>query len=97
MFVLFFPYLLLLGALLMRFDLILLLIANHIQQRNQLLHSCLLLLLVLKLLLQEGNWMTLQKDVKTPGAGYDSIICMGNSFPHLIDDHGDLRSVGGDF
>lgn len=41
--------------------------------------------------IEEGNWMTLQKDVKTPGAGYDSIICMGNSFPHLIDDHGDLR------
>ena len=36
--------------------------------------------------------MTLTKDVKTPGAGYDAIICMGNSFPHLIDDHGDLRN-----
>merc|ERR1719431_1999570 len=35
--------------------------------------------------------MTLPKDVKTPGAGYDAIICMGNSFPHLIDDHGDWR------
>merc|ERR1712080_194674 len=41
--------------------------------------------------IEEGNWMTLTKDVKTPGAGYDAIICMGNSFPHLIDDHGDLR------
>merc|ERR1712218_635949 len=41
--------------------------------------------------IEEGNWMTLNKDVKTPGAGYDAIICMGNSFPHLIDDHGDLR------
>jgi len=41
--------------------------------------------------IEEGNWMTLNKDVKTPGAGYDAIICMGNSFPHLIDDNGDLR------
>merc|ERR1712126_364446 len=41
--------------------------------------------------IEEGNWMTLTKDVKTPGAGYDAIICMGNSFPHLIDDHGDFR------
>jgi len=41
--------------------------------------------------IEEGNWMTLPKDVKTPGAGYDAIICMGNSFPHLIDDHGDWR------
>merc|ERR1712172_270457 len=41
--------------------------------------------------IEEGNWMTLNKDVKTPGAGYDSIICMGNSFPHLMDDHGDFR------
>merc|ERR1712004_717013 len=43
------------------------------------------------MLIEEGNWMTLPKDVKTPGAGYDAIICMGNSFPHLIDDHGDFR------
>jgi len=35
--------------------------------------------------------MTLNKDVKTPGAGYDAIVCMGNSFPHLMDDHGDFR------
>jgi len=41
--------------------------------------------------IEEANWMTLTKDVKTPGAGYDAIICMGNSFPHLIDDYGDLR------
>merc|ERR1711997_323950 len=41
--------------------------------------------------IEEGNWMTLPKDVKTPGAGYDAIICMGNSFPHPIDDHGDFR------
>merc|ERR1712038_268258 len=41
--------------------------------------------------IEEGNWMTLPKDVKTPGAGYDAIICMGNSFPHLIDDRGDFR------
>jgi len=41
--------------------------------------------------IEEANWMTLTKDVKTPGAGYDALICMGNSFPHLIDDHGDLR------
>lgn len=41
--------------------------------------------------IEEGNWMTLNKDVKTPGAGYDAIICMGNSFPHLVDDHGDFR------
>merc|ERR1711910_66179 len=40
--------------------------------------------------IEEGNWMTLPKDVKTPGAGYDAIICMGNSFPHLIEDDGDF-------
>ena len=41
--------------------------------------------------IEEGNWMTLNKDVKTPGAGYDAIICMGNSFPNLMDEHGDMR------
>merc|ERR1712024_34921 len=45
--------------------------------------------------IEEGNWMTLNKDVKTPGAGYDAIICMGNSFPHLIDDHGNLWELCG--
>ena len=41
--------------------------------------------------IEEGNWMTLTKDVKTPGAGYDAILCMGNSFPNLMDFHGDFR------
>lgn len=41
--------------------------------------------------IEEGNWLTLNKDVKTPGDGYDAIIIMGNSFPHMLDDHGDLR------
>lgn len=41
--------------------------------------------------IEEGNWMTLNKDIQTPGPGFDAIICMGNSFPHLMDDHGDFR------
>ena len=41
--------------------------------------------------IEEGNWMTLTKDVKTPGGGYDAILCMGNSFPNLMDFHGDFR------
>merc|ERR1719435_794445 len=36
--------------------------------------------------------MTLNKDIQTPGPGFDAIICMGNSFPNLMDDDGDFRN-----
>jgi len=42
--------------------------------------------------IEEGNWMTLNKDIQTPGPGFDAIICMGNSFPNLMDDDGDFRN-----
>merc|ERR550525_202811 len=29
--------------------------------------------------IEEGNWLTLKKDVPVPGFGFDAIICMGNS------------------
>jgi len=43
--------------------------------------------------IEEANWLTLQDDIKKPegSEGFDAVICMGNSFPHLLDDHGDLR------
>ena len=41
--------------------------------------------------IEEGNWLTLKKDVPVPAAGFDAIICMGNSFPNLMDEHGDYR------
>ena len=41
--------------------------------------------------IEEGNWLTLKKDVPVPGFGFDAIICMGNSFPNLMDEEGDLR------
>merc|ERR1719327_132137 len=34
----------------------------------------------------------LKKDVPVPGFGFDAIICMGNSFPNLMDEEGDLRN-----
>merc|ERR1712193_111679 len=42
--------------------------------------------------IKEGNWLTLKKDVPVPGFGFDAIICMGNSFPNLMDEEGDLRN-----
>merc|ERR1719429_850072 len=44
------------------------------------------------MLIEEGNWLTLKKDVPVPGFGFDAIICMGNSFPNLMDEEGDLRN-----
>ena len=41
--------------------------------------------------IEEANWLTLPQDVRKPVGGFDVVLCMGNSFPHLLDDHGDLR------
>lgn len=41
--------------------------------------------------IEEANWLTLPEDVPKPAGGFDAVLCMGNSFPHLLDDHGDLR------
>ncbi|XP_004846606.1 glycine N-methyltransferase [Heterocephalus glaber] len=40
--------------------------------------------------IEEANWMTLDKDVPQPeGGGFDAVICLGNSFAHLPDCRGD--------
>lgn len=43
--------------------------------------------------IEEANWLTLEDDMddSVPEEGYDAIICMGNSFAHLPDYHGDNR------
>jgi len=41
--------------------------------------------------IEEANWLTLAQEVRKPIGGFDAVLCMGNSFPHLLDDHGDLR------
>ncbi|XP_012628618.1 glycine N-methyltransferase [Microcebus murinus] len=43
-----------------------------------------------KWVIEEANWMTLNKDVPQPaGGGFDAVICLGNSFAHLPDCKGD--------
>jgi len=39
----------------------------------------------------EANWLTLVQDINPPQGGFDAVICMGNSFAHLPDSHGDQR------
>jgi len=41
--------------------------------------------------IDEANWLTLDKDIIPPQGGFDAVICMGNSFAHLPDSHGDQR------
>jgi glycine N-methyltransferase len=43
--------------------------------------------------IEEANWLTLPSDISAPSGstGFDAIICMGNSFAHLPDFHGDQR------
>uniref|UniRef100_A0A8C8ZRU4 Glycine N-methyltransferase n=1 Tax=Prolemur simus TaxID=1328070 RepID=A0A8C8ZRU4_PROSS len=43
-----------------------------------------------KWVIEEANWMTLNKDVPQPAeGGFDAVICLGNSFAHLPDCKGD--------
>ena len=42
-------------------------------------------------MIEEANWLSLSHDVIPPGEGFDAIMCMGNSFAHLPDFHGDQR------
>ncbi|KAL1138692.1 hypothetical protein AAG570_008754 [Ranatra chinensis] len=40
--------------------------------------------------IREGNWLTLVDDVSDIlGEGYDALVCIGNSFSHLLDPKGD--------
>lgn len=43
--------------------------------------------------IEEGNWLCLQDaNIDVPSQGFDSVICLGNSFAHLPDFQGDLSN-----
>ena len=44
-------------------------------------------------MIEEANWLSLDEDIEVPrsSAGFDALICMGNSFAHLPVFHGDQR------
>ncbi|CAB3222695.1 unnamed protein product [Arctia plantaginis] len=44
-------------------------------------------------IIEEANWETLPSDIETflPGTKFDAVICLGNSFAHLLDEYGDQR------
>ncbi|CAD7092379.1 unnamed protein product [Hermetia illucens] len=45
-----------------------------------------------KWIIEEANWLTLYDDVKPYlNEGFDAVVCLGNSFPHLLDAFGDQR------
>lgn len=43
--------------------------------------------------IEEANWETLPRDIAAflPNTKFDAVICLGNSFAHLLDEHGDQR------
>jgi hypothetical protein len=49
--------------------------------------------------IEEANWMSLVTDLRAvvPEGGFDAVICLGNSFAHLPDWHGDQRDHRWDF
>ncbi|KAL1506591.1 hypothetical protein ABEB36_005922 [Hypothenemus hampei] len=45
-----------------------------------------------KWVIEEANWLTLYDDIEDlVGDGFDAVICLGNSFAHLLDNFGDQR------
>ncbi|XP_030763807.1 glycine N-methyltransferase [Sitophilus oryzae] len=45
-----------------------------------------------KWIIEEANWLTLFDDIEDlVGDGFDAVICLGNSFAHLLDSYGDQR------
>ncbi|CAH0668699.1 unnamed protein product [Spodoptera exigua] len=44
-------------------------------------------------IIEEANWETLPRDIETflPNTQFDAVICLGNSFAHLLDEYGDQR------
>lgn len=43
--------------------------------------------------IEEANWLTLEKDLEKPGDGFDAVICLGNSFAHLPDFKGEAGGL----
>lgn len=42
--------------------------------------------------IEEANWLTLYQDIQhCLGDGFDAVICLGNSFAHLMDSSTDQR------
>lgn len=42
--------------------------------------------------IEEANWLTIYDDIKhLIGEGFDAVICLGNSFAHMLDAFGDQR------
>lgn len=47
-----------------------------------------------KWIIEEANWLTLYDDIEQlVGDGFDAVICLGNSFAHLLDSYGDQREI----
>lgn len=45
-----------------------------------------------KWIIEEANWLTLYDDIEhLIGDGFDAVMCLGNSFAHLLDNYGDQR------
>ncbi|XP_068627916.1 glycine N-methyltransferase [Battus philenor] len=44
--------------------------------------------------IEEASWETLPRDIQSflPGAKFDAVICLGNSFAHLLDEYEDQRT-----
>lgn len=45
-----------------------------------------------KTVIEEANWLTVHEDIAPLiGDGFDAVLCLGNSFAHMLDAFGDQR------
>ncbi|XP_037049776.1 glycine N-methyltransferase isoform X2 [Bradysia coprophila] len=45
-----------------------------------------------KWVIEEANWLTVAKDIEPfVNGGFDAVLCLGNSFAHMLDSFGDQR------
>lgn len=45
-----------------------------------------------KWIIEEANWLNLYEDIEhVVEGGFDAVICLGNSFAHMMDSFGDQR------
>lgn len=59
---------------------------------NWIAYTFCVLLHVTNTVIEEANWLTVYDDIRdVVGDGFDAVICLGNSFAHMLDASGEQR------
>lgn len=65
---------------------------GYLERKNYKKFGHFLLKLYALLVIEEANWLTVFSDIEPlVGEGFDAVLCLGNSFAHMLDAFGDQR------